>query len=171
LSIAQGFRRIRHCKSNHTHGSIYPSITSPSILRFNFHHSLQYHATNSIHTFALYLRHISDHLSKHIIISSILPHVSLTKSFNQHSHRTNMGSMAQRTTMDAYEGGDYSEILAAQENFAQLCQQTDAMSAYTRGMFEHTKHQLERLTHTRRSHSSTSAGSVTSDSSLDLPDT
>jgi len=80
-----------------------------------------------------------------------------------------MGSMAQRTTMNAFEDGDHSEIIAAQQNFAELCQKSDAMSTYTRTMFEHTKHQLDRLTQptTRRSRSSTSSGSVTSESSID----
>jgi hypothetical protein len=42
-----------------------------------------------------------------------------------------MGSMTQRSSMEFFDG-DYSAIVEAQENFAQLCKDTDAMSAYTR---------------------------------------
>lgn len=40
--------------------------------------------------------------------------------------------MAQQSTVDAYDSVDHPEIVAAQENFAQLCQHTDAMSEYTK---------------------------------------
>jgi len=69
-----------------------------------------------------------------------------------------MGSMSQRVSTECYDEGDHSVTLTAQQNFAQLCKESDAMSVYTRYIFDHTKEQLEKLT--QDPHSGLDSGSV-----------
>jgi len=74
-----------------------------------------------------------------------------------------MGSVTQNLQHNNLSGMDFSEAASAQEQFARLVQSTDAMSVYTKDMFQHTKEQLDRLT---RSNSTSSTLSTVSTSSI-----
>jgi len=73
-----------------------------------------------------------------------------------------MGSVTQSHQNGVIPELDYSEAASAQEQFARLVQSNDAMSLYTKDMFQHTKEQLERLTRSNSTSSNLSTASATS---------
>jgi hypothetical protein len=91
------------------------------------------------------------------------PHLLFLSSIQQ-----TMGSVTQNHQYDNHSQMDFSEAASAQEQFARLVQSTDAMSVYTKDMFQHTKEQLEQITRsnsTVSNMSSTSGRSISSTSS------
>jgi hypothetical protein len=73
-----------------------------------------------------------------------------------------MGSVTQNHHNSNSSEVNFSDASMAQEQFARLVQSTDAMSVYTKDMFQHTKEQLEQLTRSNSTFSTTSTRSTTS---------